>query len=225
MADAVEIKVAKQSVMDTLDRMERDLPMKFGQDLRALSRYVMNRFIVQRLSGGSGLRRRTGTLARSFRTRITGKDLQALTLHFQSTARYAPVLELGKTIRPRKAKSLAIPVEFDDWHPALTPAGVYRLGAGSLRLALPAAFPDWNFWAGPSRKGNWFLFGSHPKYTREVTDPKTGKTVTRRRAMPFFHLKKSVRVPPQMQFYQTIKKHLRIFVKRMNASAKGVIRG
>jgi len=82
-------------------------------------------FIAKRFLSGQVLRRRTGNLARSVEGVYEIVDgLPSIRVGvFRSPARaYARIHELGGTITPKKAKSLAVPVGAG----AVTPAGVSK---------------------------------------------------------------------------------------------------
>lgn len=128
---------------------------------RALGKAEVNRRIVEffdvraqqiagdivrtRLSGGRGLRRRTGSLARSVVGRgelLGGVPAFRVGVLRGPAERYAAVQELGTrgkggelpTIKPKRARALAIPQEG-----ALTPSGVERFG-GPRRSPVPLRF-------------------------------------------------------------------------------------
>jgi len=219
----LEITIATKQFAETLQRMERALPHKLHQGFESFGRAALYKFVTQRLSGGvRGVKPRTGNLRRSFSFRVAGSALANMTLSFYSTAPYAMSLEFGATIKPVRAGALAIPFDDGKWRPTLTAAGVHRLGAGRLRDALPAYFPDWNFWAGKSREGNSFIFGSHPNYTEQ--DPKHPDR-QRRKAMPFYHLKQKVVIPPQLGFVQSLEDSFTALHERLAQGAQGVFDG
>lgn len=92
---------------------------RFGQDwTRCL--------VSERLSGRPGVKRRTGNLARSFKSRtFDSRLLGAIVLDVQPEgpgSEYAHLQEFGDTIRPKRAKNLWIPIAGN-----LTPAGVARI--------------------------------------------------------------------------------------------------
>lgn len=92
---------------------------RFGQDWT-------RRLVSERLSGRPGVKRRTGNLARSFKSRTFDSTLLgAIVLDVQPEgpgAQYANLQEFGDTIRPKRAKYLWIPIAGN-----LTPAGVARI--------------------------------------------------------------------------------------------------
>jgi hypothetical protein len=109
------------------------------------------------------------------------------------------VLEYGTKILPggvikskRPGGSLAIPIEGG---PALTAAGVYRPGAGSLRQILPQIAPHVKFFVlkTPGKKASAVLMG-------QVGDADP---------VPWFVLMKSVKFDPKLGFRKTFTKNLK----------------
>jgi hypothetical protein len=88
--------------------------------------------IRTQLSGGEGLRRRTGSLARSITGRgviVDGIPAMRVGVFRGPSLAYARIQEFGGRVLPKRAKSLAMPVG-----DALTPAGV-------AKWASPLDFP------------------------------------------------------------------------------------
>lgn len=139
----------------------------------------------RRLSGRPGLARRTGALARSFQTEVTGSKIGDLRGAYFSTSRYAAIHETGGTITG-KGKLLAIPLAA-----ARTAAGVGRYPS-PLRQTLPASFPGGTF-VRRSRAGNLILFGR----TVKGADP-----------TPLFVLKQSVTIPARLGTQETWEKEV-----------------
>lgn len=82
--------------------------------LREAFRDISNSFITKHkeknLSGRPGLRRQTGTLARSFRYTITGGNTDTLRSTIFTGTKYAAIHEFGGVIKPKNGPYLIIPV-------------------------------------------------------------------------------------------------------------------
>lgn len=140
---------------------------RFGQDWT-------RRLVSERLSGRPGVNRRTGNLARSFKSRTFDSSLLgAIVLDVQPEgpgSEYAHLQEFGGTIRPKRAKNLWIPIAGN-----LTPAGV-------ARITPTEAINRGGFFA----KG--IFFGK----------PLVGRGKAQAAPVPLFVLKKSVTVKGRM---------------------------
>lgn len=173
---------------ENLKILARESPKMFYDAMRASFVIVFARMQAthaeKRLSGRPGLARRTGALARSFQTSITGDKVDDLRGVYFSTSRYAAIHESGGTITG-KGKLLAIPLAA-----ARTSAGVSRYPS-PLRQTLPASFPNGTF-VRRSRAGNLILFGKNPD--RSIT--------------PLFALKQSVTIPPRLGAKETWEKEV-----------------
>lgn len=133
------------SVDDRSKRRLRELAKQFEpteflnrlfQIMDTLGSIVAGKVIEEGLSGrsgGFGLARRTGALARSVQgrgVRINGIPAIKVGVFRGPALAYAGIQETGGTIKPVRAKALAIPVG-----PALTPSGVPRFsGPRALNL-------------------------------------------------------------------------------------------
>jgi phage gpG-like protein len=105
----------------------KEMPAVLLKDLKAAARRGLAQGVqlilkeIRVAAGGEILQRRTGNLARSFYgTGVEGGEGE-YTAHIGSKAIYASIHEDGGTIRPVKAKALAIPFAEN-----LTPRGVPR---------------------------------------------------------------------------------------------------
>ena len=210
-----DIQMASAAAQKVLRDMASRVPGKMKKDFGAWGRYSLRRFIVARLSGGQGLRRRTGALSKSFRVKTTtGTTLNDVKTTFSTTSKYAPPLEFGKRgIKSTRPKGwLAIPI----WKSiVLTPAGVYRPEPGPLKITLPAYFgPSFTFFVAESKKGNVILFGKQPMGTK-------GKF----KLFPMFVLKEKVDLPPRLKFYRTITLYFKVLKSRMDDSMGRVFNG
>ena len=155
-----------------------------------------------RLRGPTGkntLSRRTGALARSVKHTLT-KLPQGfrLTLSVGANAPYAIVHEEGRTITPKKAKYLAIPL------------AAAKTSAGVARLASPRLDPTLKFIM--SRSGKKLL----------VRMPGTGK---RARIVPHYVLKDSVQIPPRLGFKREARAVLRETLMRLRARTRALTKG
>lgn len=157
---------------------------RFGQDWT-------RRLVSERLSGRPGVNRRTGNLARSFKSRTFDSSLLgAIVLDVQPEgpgSEYAHLQEFGGTIRPKRAKNLWIPIAGN-----LTPAGV-------ARITPTEAISRGGFFA----KGVFFgkaLTKKAPQQSRALGGSGfKGKTIDRGAVItPLFVLKKSVTVKGRM---------------------------
>ena len=145
--------------------------------LGAIGKTVAGEISRQGLRGRPGLKRRTGTLARSLTTvpSIEGKADKLWVGFVLPGARYAGIHETGGVIRAG-SKLLAIPVG-----PALTPSGFAKYPG-------PRSVPDLVF--RPSRKGGGVLGKVTGKGDRE-------------KFTVWYVLKKEVRIPPRLGFFRT----------------------
>jgi hypothetical protein len=147
MAKAFELNFTRDSkkaigIFQTLgikEELFKEILRFFKKDSLIVAGAIIRKF----LSGKRGtkrkdqLARRTGTLARSVTGQATlfqGLPAMRIGVFRGPALKYANIQDVGGTIKPRKAKALAIPVG-----PALTPAGVERFGGprkfpGELRF-------------------------------------------------------------------------------------------
>jgi len=206
-----------ETATDKLNRVLRRIGDNLGKEskngLEGWSRYALKRFVASRLSGGTGaLQRRKGDLARSFLFEVSGLGLDSQT-EFRTDSRYAAIHEEGGTIKPKRARALAIPVRGG---PALTPAGVSRYASGdgqSLRNTLPS---DYTFWIYRAPDGKVWLMGR--KNLESGRAAKGKKT----RAQAWFQLVKRVRIKPRMKFRESIRLYVKVFAARLRETAQKV---
>lgn len=209
-----------QVATDKLNKALRKMYNEFGEGakngLADWSQYALKRFVVSRLSGGTGaLQRRRGDLARSFRFELKGTGLESQS-RFVTSSRYARIQEEGGKIVPKHAKALAIPVRGG---PAMTPSGVprYPSGAGiSLRSTLPK---DHRFWVMKSANGKVWLMGAKQEASGKMSRSKKG------RAQAWFQLVKSVMLKPRMKFRESIRLYAKVFAARLAQTARKVFGG
>lgn len=164
----VQVKIERSALHGFGDRLrsvlDRRLPVAVGDALHA---YVAS-LQTERLTG-QALKVRTGALRRSFSVIVRGDAKNGVVGVVTTTSKYFGVHERGATIRPVRAKFLAVPLQA-----AMTPAGVSRYPS-PLRTSLPAAFPEGVF------VHNNVLFGK-----------KDGK------AIALFALRKQIVIPPRI---------------------------
>lgn len=207
---AVLIEAATKGLEESTRRIRaslgRDASLTFAQWLDR----TLSLFKAERLGGPPGVRRRTGNLARSFYTTVQSTGTEHVGV-IGSRAPYAKVLEYGTgylpggKIVPKRAKALAVPIQGG---PAMTAAGVYRLGAGRLRDVLPQQFPDVSF----------FVTGSGDRAVlmgqKGDEDPE-----------PWFVLLRSVKFGPKLGLTRTVRKYLGTLTKSLAQAVKGVTGG
>jgi phage gpG-like protein len=107
---AVNIKIAHKKLEKALKKIERKVPEVSNEGMNLWSLQTLGKFKALRLSGNNGLNRRSGDLARSFKTKIRGHGLKDLEAHFITHSKYARIHEYGGTIKPIKGKYLTIPI-------------------------------------------------------------------------------------------------------------------
>ena len=145
---------------------------RFGLDYRSS-------LISSRLSGGSGLNRRTGVLARVASWDVTTEDAPVGTVMTVKAVgpatKYAPLQENGGTVRPVNAKWLWIPLPGNQ-----TSKGVARI---SPREAI--------------QQGGFISYGKGPIFYGKAQTKAQDKTQGPH-PIPLFVLKKSATVPARM---------------------------
>lgn len=181
----------------------------YGVKFRSRAQKEMDRFgqewtrrlVSERLSGRPGVNRRTGNLARSFKSRTFDSTLLgAIVLDVQPEgpgAKYANLQEFGGTIKPVRAKNLWIPIAGN-----LTPAGV-------ARITPTEAINRGGFFA----KG--VFFGK----------PLVGRGKAKANPVPLFALKKSVTVPGRMGAERLWGESMPSLTARLDAVASALAKG
>lgn len=101
-AQVDRVQAALRKLPQIMQPMIRNVFRKFGLAFRRV-------FVSKRLSGGSGLGRRSGQLARSFGSRVI-ETAGLIKLVVFTDSKYALIQEKGGTIVPKRSKYLAIPV-------------------------------------------------------------------------------------------------------------------
>lgn len=184
---------------------------RFGQDWT-------RKLVSERLSGRPGVNRRTGNLARAFKSRTYDSSLLGgVVLDVQPEgpgAKYADLQEFGGTIKPVRAKNLWIPIAGN-----LTPAGV-------ARITPTEAINRGGFFA----KGVFFgkaITKRAPQASQHLGGKgykgasfKRGETIT-----PLFVLKKSVTVPGRMGATKLWADSMPSLTARLDAVASDLSKG
>jgi len=150
--------------------------------------------IIDKLSGGV-LKRRTGTLSRSFRPYPIQESKDAITaIVASSNVEYAPIQERGGTIYPRTSQFLTIPLDA-----MLTERGVARGSARDV-ISDPSAY---------GFTGTFFRFGM----LFGVTGAGLNADIT-----PLFLLRSSVTIPAHWFVRDTIREVEEAFRTRVEAA-------
>lgn len=161
-------------------------------------------FIALRLSGRPGLNRVSGALIRSFRVGRSprGVPLNDVVSWLASASPYAAIHETGGTIRPKRRRALAVPLEA-----AKTKAG--GLKGSSVTLAEDAMTVG----STAIEKGERTLYARRDlQFIHSKKAKAAGKAPIlavirgkgkRARIIPMFALVRSVEIKPRMQFFDT----------------------
>lgn len=198
----------------------------YGVKFRSRAQKEMDRFgqewtrrlVSERLSGRPGVNRRTGKLARSFKSRTFDSSLLgAIVLDVQPEgpgAKYANLQEFGGVIKPVRAKNLWIPIAGN-----LTPAGV-------ARITPTEAINRGGFFA----KGVFFgkaLTKRAPQASRALGgEGFKGKTIERGAVItPLFVLKKQVKVEGRMGASRLWAESMPSLTARLDAVASALAKG
>lgn len=137
---------------------------------------------VTKNASGTKLNRRTGALARSFQTRVSGTKVSNLRGEVYTDSIYAPIQEYGGTIRA-KSKYLSVP-----GGPYLNiPTTFNQTPAGAQRLSARNVF---------DRKGH-------------IVRSSTGKYVVMMNGMPMFWLVKKVTIPERLGMRSAQRRQIR----------------
>jgi len=186
-------------------------PKEFAKALRnpmkKAVRWFKKKHQIARLSGRPGLNRRTGDLVRSFVPGVSppGTGISDLESWLATRSKYAQIHEEGGTVMAAPGKALAIPISADRGGEALTGAGVLKNKfAGPLRDV-----PGLEFFKN-KRTGQAFLMER-----RAVTKKVYGHYIkTGEGLVPMFVLKKSVYIPPRLQFFHMFRRWTGVLKKK-----------
>lgn len=155
--------------------------VNFASAKKAMTQWALSTWrgvVSERMSGGSGVNRRTSNLARGWvvDTHETSDGLETIMQATGSGAKYAGALERGVTITPKNGKFLWIPLAAN-----LTGKGVARL---TPRQAIS--------------EGGFVWYGhSNPVYMG-APQTKQGSHSLHMAAVPLFALVKSVTIKPTL---------------------------
>lgn len=157
--------------------------------------------MARRFTGTTGpdtLHSRSGTLLGGLHARVSGSSLDDLRLAMTSEgAIYARMQQKGGTVRPVNAQYLTIPVL----------ANLY--GSGNVRypsaLSLTEAFGEKRIVFFRSKKGSLLLGVRDVETGRQLKSGGFGAPKRNRKGKvaPFFVLKKEVKIPPRLGFFET----------------------
>jgi hypothetical protein len=195
--DPIKFQMAREMFQKTLERVKLNFDKQAVLAMTLWSSGTINDLAVKRMSGRPGVNRLSGNLARSFRHQESGSTLADAQTRIYSTAIYSRVQEYGATIRPVRARKLAIPIP----------------GSPAMRANGEALFHS------PLRAS---LAGQGIFRVKDVlaTRAASGKGI-----VPWFALKDSVYVPPRLKFSETVKARLRVLRSALgdafNAAKKG----
>lgn len=199
-SQAVLNRLAKQDP----ERIFAELTRFFEQQ----SQIIAGRIVKNQLSGQL-IKRRTGTLARSVigqAEKYNGLPAFRVGVLRGPALSYASILERGGTIRPKNAKSLAIPQK-----PALTPAGVEKFGG-------PRSYPgELRFL--PFRRG--VAVGKLVDEAEAIAFESQGLSPYQAEAV--YLLVRSVTIKPRYWLKTGMKEQLPPFIKRMAQFLAGAI--
>lgn len=207
----VTVKVDARKWTEALKRAPGVFRVASRAALQVVGKTVAGEISKQGMRGRPGLKRRTGTLARSLTTlpASDGKTERLWVGFVLPGARYAGIHETGGVIRAG-AKLLAIPVG-----PALTPAGVPKYPG-------PRSVPDLVFLPrrGGGLLGKWKTTGnlSGASLQKKLAKSSLGRVVSSYHSTGgaalqqkyklthfeiWYVLKKEVRIPPRLGFFRT----------------------
>ena len=198
MAGAVEIKIAKEQLEKTLRRIRSSM---FTVSKRGLGDWAAQTLalVVARNLSRPGLMVRTGELNRGWRHKEKGEDFGSLQTELYTHVIYAAVHEYGKTITPKNARMLAIPLKGT---PA-TDAQGNPLYSSPLRQNLPPG--NWTIWR--SKRGALLL------------GQREGENL-----QPWFLLRSRVKIPPRLRFRETVRERV-IQLRNLLAERYGKVVG
>lgn len=178
--------------------LAKQFPRKTFKEIKRTMKFLKSdfegKFQNKRLRGRPGLKKRSGSLARSLDGRVVGDSLRDLGFFMQiggATAPYARIHEEGGTIRPKKGRFLTIPLRA-----AMVRTGIARGTARSFA----------NTFVARSRRGALLIF------------QKTGKSIK-----PLFALVKSVTIPPRLKFVATWTKQRTFQIRKLNDALGRVV--
>ena len=191
--DEVKIQIDRMMKTISVEMVRLAVSISFRQASTKIGGFIAKKFL-----SGQVLRRRTGNLARSVEGRYEEVDgLPIIRVGvFRSPAReYAKIHEFGGVIKPKKARSLAVPVGSK----AVTPAGVPR-------YASPREYPG-ELQFIPILRGN--VVGI-------LVDPKERRKADEGRMKATYLLLRRVKVKPRPYLRPGVMAYLPELVKDVN---------
>jgi len=117
----IDFKLDDRAFKKALNEFPKKVFKEYKRGGQRVGRRFTGLLVQKRLTGRPGLKRRSGDLARSFKSRVTGETLNNLVLIIFTASKYAKIQEKGGVVTATKTKMLAIPLA-----PALTASGVAR---------------------------------------------------------------------------------------------------
>ncbi|KKN47003.1 hypothetical protein LCGC14_0667430 [marine sediment metagenome] len=109
------MSVSIQLDMKGFNKGVKEMPKKMYAGMKIAFRKVgdifLEKLVMSRLSGRPGLKRTTGTLARSFKRAVFGSNIRDLNMIVFTDSKYARIHEHGGKIKPKKGSALAIPLK------------------------------------------------------------------------------------------------------------------
>jgi hypothetical protein len=219
---AVLIEAATEALDRSMQRIRTSMAQETSLTFAEWLNKTMALFIGERLNGPPGVTSRTGDLRRSFYTTVQGTGMDQVGV-IGSRAVQAKVLEYGTGYLPGGAiranhptpkggrPMLAIPLPGS---PALTKAGVYRLGATPLRQVLPDEYIDWKFFVHRTGERVVLMGQALPGPGEKWKPP-----------VPWFALKYELRYGPKLGLTKTVRKYMKVLTQSLAKAMKGVTGG
>lgn len=192
MAAAASVEVRVDEVQTLLAKLPETV-LQNAKDAFRETTFAIHERILKRLQGNP-LHSRTGNLGRSMLTSVSGTSLRTLSGRVYSTAIYAPIQELGGTVRAKNAYKwlpggpyLNIPAPAN-----LTPAGVQRMSSTEV------------FSAGGTVKKGAEGFGVYLGQAK------------------MFGFAKEVKIPPRLGMIKSVSDEMPGLLSRLDDVLKGV---
>lgn len=136
--------------------------------------------LMVRTTKGGSLKSRTGQLSKNWRIEVGGFNLKTLFSEVSNSTPYAAIHQFGGVIRAKSAKYLTIPL------PAM------KTASGVTKMTAQQAFTARHTFIQKTKKGNLVIFENRGKNKKGTYRPPT----------PLFVLKKSVKIPKRLSFYE-----------------------
>lgn len=190
----------------------RNVKIAINDTARAVQRDIINKATI----GRPYLYARTGALWRSVKQKAAvGSQLSEVRGEVYTTSIYAPIQEFGgivkakdKFLRVPGGPYLAIPLKANK-----TPAGV-------MRFSVRDAFNNLGAVLRKTKSNKWFIGLENFKAKR-----KKGKTQSvSYEFIPYFVLKKQVKIPPRLHFRRSLDLNMPYFAQRLQDILDGISR-